>query len=663
MIDFTFSPEVDEIRFKVRRLMDEVVRPRWESIDQQDRGQLIKTIVDLRKVAKEEWGVWLPHMPEEWGGMALGPTAMAAVSAEAAKVGIGPFVINAQAPDEGNQHTIEHWGTPEQKEKYLRPLCEGTARSCFAMTEPEVAGSDPTLIKTHAYRDGDEWIVNGHKWFISGARGAKFAILIARTEEDPEIPQAANTAFIVDLPSEGWNIVRDVHTMSGGHNHCEILIEDLRVPHANLLGGQGQGHLLGQYRLGPTGAAGAQCESWTRGATDALRTQRTASPTDRTTARRSRPPATSPCTSIGWSSAGVAGVPSGVRSRSRHGSRSPATAIEARATPAIRPGTAAAAGSVLVDLPPTRRMNVRLEVPCVRTDTWSHGSAATPPRDGDRGDAARDRLTNLRRMGHVVDVDLGIRHGRNVGPLPGVRLRQTRNLHPADVQPRRPDGIRLAGAARMMFDLGADLSPRDHASVVEQMLQEGRCSFTAMLLTARRLIHPARPGSIVVAGTLESRGDRRPLESHPEVEVAAALCAIGVPVEQRQLWLDLPNGGRARLDLSVPSIRWGIEIDVHPDHLLLEGTTRDKARDRQCHLIDWQIERVTKLDLVDLPGLAIELKSLYIARLAVARRGLSGVRRAPSSVRQRLRTTYSGERRCSAWRQVMRLPRCRRVRA
>jgi len=260
MIDFTFSPEVDEIRFKVRRLMDEVVRPRWESIDQNDRGELIKTIVDLRKVAKEEWGVWLPHMPTEWGGMALGPTAMAAVSAEAAKVGIGPFVINAQAPDEGNQHTLEHWGTPEQKEKYLRPLCDGWSRSCFAMTEPEVAGSDPTLIKTHAYRDGDEWIVNGHKWFISGARGAKFAILIARTEEDPEIPQAANTAFIVDLPSDGWNVVRDVHTMSGGHNHCEILIEDLRVPHANMLGGQGQGHLLGQYRLGP--ARLAHCMRW-----------------------------------------------------------------------------------------------------------------------------------------------------------------------------------------------------------------------------------------------------------------------------------------------------------------------------------------------------------------------------------------------------------------
>lgn len=260
MIDFSFPPEVEEIRARVRDFMDSEVRPAWESIDQHDRSQVVKTIVSLRDRAKNHWKIWLPHMPTEWGGMGLGPTAMAAVSAEAAKVSIGPFVLNAQAPDEGNQHTLLHWGTPEQKEKYLKPLCEGTARSCFAMTEPEVAGSDPTLIKTFAYKDGDEWVINGHKWFISGARGAKFALLVARTEEDPDLPQAANSCFIVDLPSEGWNIVRDVHTMSGSHNHCEIMIEDLRVPAENMLGGRGQGHLLGQYRLGP--ARLAHCMRW-----------------------------------------------------------------------------------------------------------------------------------------------------------------------------------------------------------------------------------------------------------------------------------------------------------------------------------------------------------------------------------------------------------------
>ena len=260
MIDFSFPPEIDAVRLKVRRLIDEVVRPAWEATDQGDRRAVRDTVIRLRGVARDQWGLWLPHMAPEWGGMGLGPTAMAAVSAEAAKVSIGPFVLNAQAPDEGNQHTLAHWGTPEQHERYLRPLCDGRVRSCFAMTEPEVAGSDPTLIRTHAYRDGDEWVVNGHKWFISGARGASFAILIARTEDDPDLPQAANTAFIVDLPSDGWEIVRDIETMAGGHNHCEIVIRDLRVPHANMLGGLGQGHLLGQYRLGP--ARLAHCMRW-----------------------------------------------------------------------------------------------------------------------------------------------------------------------------------------------------------------------------------------------------------------------------------------------------------------------------------------------------------------------------------------------------------------
>ena len=268
MIDFTFPPEVEDVRLRVRSFMDEEVRPRWDATDQNERKQVVKAIVELRAKARNEAKLWLPHMPPEWGGMGLGPTAMAAVSAEAAKVSIGPFVLNAQAPDEGNQHTLLHWATPEQKEKYLRPLCEGTARSCFAMTEPEVAGSDPTLIRTHAYQDGDEWVINGHKWFISGARGAQFALLVARTEENPDIPQAANSCFIVDIPSEGFNIVRDIETMSGGHNHCEIEIKDLRVHQSQMLGGRGQGHLLGQYRLGP--ARLAHCMRWIGQAETAL---------------------------------------------------------------------------------------------------------------------------------------------------------------------------------------------------------------------------------------------------------------------------------------------------------------------------------------------------------------------------------------------------------
>jgi len=260
-IDFSFPPEIDALRLKVRDFIAQVVRPAEAKIAERegDRRFLIQSIIEMR-VAAKDWGLWLPHMPKELGGMGIGHVAMAAVSAEAAKSGFGPFALNAQAPDEGNMHTLLHWATEAQKEKYLRPLCDGVSRSCFAMTEPEVAGSDPTLIQTRAVLDGDDWVVNGHKWFISGASGAKFAILIARTEDKPEIPQAANSAFLVDLPSPGWNVVRDVTTMAGHHNHAEIRIENLRVPKENMLGGRGQGHLLGQARLGP--ARLAHCMRW-----------------------------------------------------------------------------------------------------------------------------------------------------------------------------------------------------------------------------------------------------------------------------------------------------------------------------------------------------------------------------------------------------------------
>ena len=260
-IDFSFPEELQLVISKVRDFCDQVVRPAEKVIDENegDRKILVEKIIEMRKAARE-WGLWLPHMPEEYGGMGLGHVAMAAVAAEAARTRFGPFALNAQAPDEGNMHTLHHWGTAEQKEKYLRPLCNGGARSCFAMTEPEVAGSDPTLIQTRAVPDGDHWVINGHKWFISGARGAQFAILIARTEEDPEIRQAANSAFIVDIPSEGWEVVRDVATMSGSHNHCEIRITDLRLPNESMLGERGQGHKLGQSRLGP--ARLAHCMRW-----------------------------------------------------------------------------------------------------------------------------------------------------------------------------------------------------------------------------------------------------------------------------------------------------------------------------------------------------------------------------------------------------------------
>ncbi|MGB0921609.1 MAG: acyl-CoA dehydrogenase family protein [Alphaproteobacteria bacterium] len=258
-IDFTLTPELEELRGKVRSFISDIVKPTEDEIDEENRDSLIKGIIKMRTEAQKR-GLWLPHMPKEWGGMGLGHVELAMVSAEAARARFGPYALNCQAPDEGNMHTLEKWGTDEQKEKYLKPLCDGYSRSCFAMTEPEVAGSDPTLIQTKAVKDGNGWVINGHKWFISGAKSAKFAILIARTEDDPEIPQAANTAFIIDLPQEGWDDVREVSTMHGSTGHSEIVIENLRVPDEAILGGRGNGHLLGQSRLGP--ARLAHCMRW-----------------------------------------------------------------------------------------------------------------------------------------------------------------------------------------------------------------------------------------------------------------------------------------------------------------------------------------------------------------------------------------------------------------
>jgi len=268
-IDFNLPTEVEEVRQRVRSFMNAEVRPVEEKLreEEADRNAYVHAIVGLRQKAREV-GLWNPHLPPEWSGMGLGPVAMAFVSAEAGRTGIGPFVINAQAPDEGNMHTLLHWGSDEQKEKYLRPLAEGLCRSCFSMTEPEVAGSDPTLIRTSAVKDGDDWVLNGHKWFSSGAKGAKFAIVIACTDEDADPPQARNSAFLVDLPAEGFDIVRDVETMAGHGNHPEIRITNVRVPAGAMLGGRGDGHRLGQYRLGP--ARLAHCMRWIGNAEIAL---------------------------------------------------------------------------------------------------------------------------------------------------------------------------------------------------------------------------------------------------------------------------------------------------------------------------------------------------------------------------------------------------------
>ena len=247
---------------------------------------------------------------------------------------------------------------------------------------------------------------------------------------------------------------------------------------------------------------------------------------------------------------------------------------------------------------------VTLEARCVALCLSYPRGFVTGPTGG--------KLVGLRRMPRSDDVHFCTPHGANIGPLPAVHLRQSTKIEAAHVV-KRADGVRLASGARLAFDLAADLSAIDHRSVVEQLLNDGKCTMATLGRMGATMIHPARPGSARFVATLLGRSGRA-LDSHPEVLVAERLRARGVPVVAQFEPLTDAGGRKIRLDLAVPAAKWGIEIDVHPDHLLLDGTTRDKRRDRECHRVGWQIERVTGLDLIDLDGICDELAELYHAR-------------------------------------------------
>ncbi|MCU1394384.1 MAG: hypothetical protein JWM34_2812 [Ilumatobacteraceae bacterium] len=227
---------------------------------------------------------------------------------------------------------------------------------------------------------------------------------------------------------------------------------------------------------------------------------------------------------------------------------------------------------------------------------------------------AGGRLRGLWRM-PKTDIHYCVPHGHELR-LPGIIVRQSRAVDEAQDVQVRADGIRIATPWRLAFDLAADLDDLSHRSVTEQILRDGQCGMGALIAVGKRLANPHRPGSQRFIETLTSRLPGGPLESHPEVVVASALQSRGLPIVVQQTWLDLPNGRRIRLDISVPDICWGLEIDIHPDHFLRDGNGADRQRDRQCHLIGWQVDRVTALDLLDLDALADELVELYRRRRA-----------------------------------------------
>jgi acyl-CoA dehydrogenase len=247
--DFSPSPEQEQVVARVRALMDELVYPN-ESRSEPNRGLPRDQLKQLQARVKAE-GLWAAHLPKEAGGLGMGNLTLGLINEQLGRSPIAPRIFGTSAPDTGNMEILWLAGTPQQKRQYLEPLVADDIRSCIAMTEPEVSGSDPTTLRTTAVQDGDSWVINGHKWFITNAHGAAFAIVFAITDPTAAAHRRASM-FIVPTDTPGYQFVREVPTMGeqseGGH--CELRFVDCRVPAESMLGERGGGFALAQARLG-----------------------------------------------------------------------------------------------------------------------------------------------------------------------------------------------------------------------------------------------------------------------------------------------------------------------------------------------------------------------------------------------------------------------------
>ncbi|MCB9451130.1 MAG: acyl-CoA dehydrogenase family protein [Anaerolineaceae bacterium] len=269
-MDFSFPPHVEELAHKVRRFVETEVIPHENDYHHgTDEAAFWEVIQGLRAKARTA-GLYLPQLPPELGGLGLSLMEIIPVFEATGRSMLGPIALNCSAPDEGNMHLLHLFGTEEQKERYLKPLAAGTIRSAFSMTEPPPgAGSDPTMMRTTAVRDGDEWVINGRKWYSTGGDGAAFFIIAAVT--NPDVPATKGTTlFIAPAGTPGVNHVRRVPVMTGYMlgGHSEMQYTDLRLPHSAILGEEGQGFALMQARLGP--ARLTHCMRWTGVAQRAL---------------------------------------------------------------------------------------------------------------------------------------------------------------------------------------------------------------------------------------------------------------------------------------------------------------------------------------------------------------------------------------------------------
>jgi acyl-CoA dehydrogenase len=260
-MDFTISPRIEDFRARIARFVDDAVMPveadraNWDAHDNIAHAPLDA----LRQKAKAE-GLWCLQLAPETGGQGLGKMGMAVCYEEMNRSIFGPVVFNSAAPDDGNMMVLEKIGTAAQKARWLAPIVAGDVRSAFAMTEPHPGGgSDPGMMLTTATKKGDSYVIQGRKWFITGAAEAQHFILMARTSDDP---RRGLTAFLFDRDEPGWHIDRRIPIMGpeehGGH--CELVFDELVLPADRVLMGEGLGLKVTQIRLGP--ARLTHCMRW-----------------------------------------------------------------------------------------------------------------------------------------------------------------------------------------------------------------------------------------------------------------------------------------------------------------------------------------------------------------------------------------------------------------
>ena len=244
----------EEIKLKITKFVKDELYSLEPWILNCQWNEKLPKLNELREKVKNQ-GLWLPQISKNYGGLGLTNAQHGEVSEILGASPYGHYVFNCQAPDAGNMEILIEFGTKDQKEKYLKPLLNGNIRSCFAMTEPDFTGSNPVNMGTIAKKQGDNYVINGHKWFTSGFDGAEFVIVMLISNPDSENPHKKASQIIVPTKTKGLEFVRNVqimgHSGGGWESHSEIKFNDVKVPLTNILGADGEGFSIAQKRLGP----------------------------------------------------------------------------------------------------------------------------------------------------------------------------------------------------------------------------------------------------------------------------------------------------------------------------------------------------------------------------------------------------------------------------